>query len=269
MAERHFLRKIWSEFAGSKASLYGAGACFYLIVSILPTTMLLLALTPHVPVLESLVRELLRQLLPQALLPVAAELLEPLRQFPSPAVLSLSGLTLLWSASKGLQAMTDGFHAVLGLDREAGFVHRRLQAMANALLLLPGILILPAVSLFSQLLGPRLFWRRLLTAAMLGCLFSLLYRLLPRQQFPFRCCLQCGLLIGGCWVLFSYGYSIYVSCFSSYTSHYGGMGLAVLGAVWLHSCLTLLLYGAMLTKRLSASGKGLFSLILAQLRGRS
>ena len=78
MAERHFLRKIWSEFAGSKASLYGAGACFYLIVSILPTTMLLLALTPHVPVLESLVRELLRQLLPQALLPVAAELLEPL-----------------------------------------------------------------------------------------------------------------------------------------------------------------------------------------------
>ena len=46
-------------------------------------------------------------------------------------------------------------------------------------------------------------------------------------------------------MLVSWAFSIYVNYFAGYVKLYGGIGLLILTCIWLHICLLLFLYGAL------------------------
>ncbi|MEG0019288.1 MAG: YhjD/YihY/BrkB family envelope integrity protein, partial [Oscillospiraceae bacterium] len=55
-------------------------------------------------------------------------------------------------------------------------------------------------------------------------------------------------IASGGWLIFSFGYSIYINYFSSYASLYGSLGALMLFMLWLYMCMNILLVGALINK---------------------
>ncbi len=229
MTRFQILRQIWAPFSDSPSSTYAASACFYMLISLLPALLLSLSVLPYLPL------EPLWNLLPQAFRPIADYVLELVQEADPVAAISLSAVITLWSASKGVMAISTGLNAVMGFSGEASFFKRRLHAMISFLLLLTCLFALPFVS-------------GILVVPALWLFFSLLYWLLPKRRITFRCCCLGSILPTVGWLVLIWLFSIYVNYFSSYQRLYGSLGLLLMACIWLQWCILLLLYGGLLSK---------------------
>jgi len=256
------LRRIWKPFQESGASVHASCACFYILLSFLPSAAFLLSALSYVPSVQSGTIGLLYQVIPEPFHPILHAALRNLLQSNSLTVLSAAGLTTLWSASKGIWAIMNGLDAMLNRERRSNYWKQRLRAIVMLTLFVVVLFMVLQLILFgSQLLQSLhaafgitdFLWLHLPLAALtLSVFFSLIYRFLPRQRYPFALCLKTGGLVALCWVLFSRFFSIYVRYFTTGATLYGGIGLLILSAVWMQFSMIQFLYGMLYTKLLAS-----------------
>ena len=257
------LRELWAPFTKNSISTHAAGTCFYILLSLLPGIALGLTVLSASPAAS---RELVLQInniLPDALQPMAEYFISMIKPRNPAALLSLWAFLTLWSAAKGIMAMTDGMAAVLNCKEHKGFFRRRFHAMTTLLLLAVVLMGTLAINVFGkrllsyydhtfpQLYGTLLLLyklRHLYSLLVLSLFLALMYWLLPGRPLPFRRCLQSGLFSSAAWILASTGFSIYVNHFQSYQRLYGSLGLLLLASLWLQICISMLLYGVLLGK---------------------
>lgn len=77
-------------------------------------------------------------------------------------------------------------------------------------------------------------------------ILSMLFYLLPYNRIRFRFC-----FLGGCfsslgWIVSSRLFTLYVRWFSVSYQIYGGLGVFMMGGIWMYICISLLLYGGLL-----------------------
>ena len=260
------LRQLWAPFTGSPISLYAAGASFYLILSALPASAFLLALLPYLPVSQATWTHILEQTFPAPFLPIVFALLQAAAARRSAAILSLSALTALWSASKGILALMDGLNAAMSMEQKKLYILRRFTAIAYFLLLEAGLLAMLGFYVFGrQILDGCLRWfpglsdlmhlilrlRVVYTVLPLGFLFAAVFYFFPARRLRFRFCLAGGVISAVGWIVLSLGFSIYVNYISNLNRLYGSLGVILLAAVWLHSCMVLVLCGGLFAQLLS------------------
>lgn len=259
------LRRLWEPFTACHASLYAAGASFYILLSIFPTALFLLTLLPYLPLSLQALVEAVEQVVPAPFHPVIDYVFDTVESRSTVTLLSLSVLTTLWSASKGVLAIADGLNAVLDRDLETRYLRRRLSSIVYFLILAVALLTMLLLHVFGEALlaaCARWFPAAARAAAVIyhlrtpyllflfGLLFALIFYLFPRRAMEFRWCLAGGLATAGCWLFISWAFSIYVNQYAGYVKLYGGIGLLLLTCVWLHICLLLFLYGARATSLL-------------------
>lgn len=267
MQRLHTLSGLWQPFIRNHPTLYAAGASFYILLSVFPALVFLLNLLSHFPVVLEASMELLEYLIPASFLPLLEYINHTLAGGTSVALLSLSAIAVLWSASKGIMALMDGLNAVLGVEDRRGFLRRRILSVFYFLLLAASLIATLCIHALGQwILGVILrhfplissVWQHLLqlrflyTLLPLALLFALLYRVLPATKIYVRHCLLGGGLSAAGWLLFSALFSVYVTLFASRQFIYNGIGFLILTLLWLHICILLFLLG------------GIFSVLLSQ-----
>lgn len=232
------LQELWTPFTRSPANVYGSSACYYILLSLIPATVLLLHLVPELPI------ERLSELLPQQLRPMAQEILRQIQDAGSLTVASLSALLTLWSASRGILAIYEGMNQVMGCPVSHRFLRRQLGAIALFLGMAPILTGLFHLMQLGQRLLPVLLQFSWLAAILfLWAFFTLLYRLLPKCRIPIAFCTLGGFFAAGGWTALSWIFSLYIRYFSSYPQLYGGIGLLLLAFIWLKICVLLIFYG--------------------------
>ena len=251
------LTKLLRPFLKKNISLYAAGASFYLFLSILPASAMLLSIVPYLPIPDTFWKSAAGHLIPEAFLTPLYSLREYIFRNKSLTTLSLSAFTTLWSASKGVLFIMDGLNAALSLKPKQNYFYRRFLAIVYFLLLALGAFVILMVVIFGQRLL-NLFHIDLSALLpicgayiLLTFLFTLIYFLLPIHSVKLKHCLRSSVFSATGWLLFSWLYSIYVNLFPKYTQLYGIIGLLVLAAVWLRVCISVLLYGGILTRLFS------------------
>ena len=255
------LSALWQPFTSDRISLYAAGASFYILLSILPAAVFLLALLPQLPGVMDAVMEFLSDIIPSSMMPLAEEVYRTLTSGSSITLMSLSVLTILWSASKGIMALMDGLNAVLGQPDRRAFLLRRVLAIVYFLLLticLVATLLFHVLgqhiltALLRYLPGLSSLWELLLdgrimyTLPLLILLFTLLYRVLPARKVHLRYCVTGGVTAAILWLVISALFSIYVDYMSS-RQIYGSLGFLIFIMLWLHICILILLAGGVLS----------------------
>ena len=233
------LRKLWAPFSESRASVYAASACYYILLSILPSALLFMSLLPNLPISFRTWEIWFSQLLPEPFQPVAAYVLEQIERSEAFPYLSLSALTVLWSASKGIIAITDGLNAVLCHEEPVDFFRKRVLGMRSFLFFMLLLILL----LIGQTILSGYF-----AFALLILLFAMLYRFLPGRKLPFRCSILGGAFTATGWITVSWLFSVYVDHFDRYHRLYGTIGLLILACIWLQICILMILYGAILAE---------------------
>ncbi len=250
------LKSLWLPFTKSNASVHATSACYYILLSLIPASLLMTSLLPYLPISPTSWTQGLQQLIPgqffsiiQSLIPSAA----------SPVLASASAVVLLWSASKGVLAISDGLCALIGIPHGTRFIWRRLSAMLSFVLLSVLLFFILGLYVFGKRLLPFLGalsfplyrLRYLYVPIALSAMFTSAYYFLPKRAVPFRFCLIGSTLSAIGWIACSSLFSVYVNLTSGFHQRYGSTGILILACLWLQFCITLLLYGGLLADLLA------------------
>lgn len=264
--------KLWLKFKNifdsvfrRHTSLYVSSSCFYLIISFIPSILLLLSAASLYPSIAEW-GFLIQEIVPSDLYPIFKDIVEVVNHHPTVGLISVSGLVTIWSASKGILSIRTGLDHVMESETDQPYIRRRLRAICSLLplLLLGGGVLLFFVfgesfitalvntqTNFPKVLTRLLKYRFLYASAALFLILSIMYRIVPTNKHPFRDCLIGGVFTASAWQIVSGFFSIYVRSISSYRIHYGSLGVLFLGLIWLQISIHLILIGGRLVYLLS------------------
>ena len=205
--------------------------------------------------------DLLAGFLPDVLMPAARRLVISTYQNTSGAVISLSALTGLWSASRGIYGLLTGLNAIYGVKESRGYFYTRAISVFYTFLFLLMLLATLLLNVFGttflsslppgnlglvQFLGELAPWRFLVMLLLQTGLFSAMFMAFPNQKCQFREALPGAVLSSVGWLIFSDLYSVYVRNFSGYANIYGSVYAVALSMLWLYFCLSIVFYGGAL-----------------------
>lgn len=250
--------------------LHSAYTTFFLILSLFPALLLLLGLLRYTSFLPSDLVDLLEGWLPPSLMPTVHTLVRASYEHSSGAVISVSVIAALWSASRGMLGIRSGLNAVVGHRQTRSYWHRRIVSMfytASFLVLVTMTLVLhvfgnalvdylwmttqPALMILMRLIDLRL----ILLLALQTFLFVFMYAWLPEKRSRIRQCLPGAFFASLLWLIFSRLFSIYVTHFTKYTNIFGSIYALALGMLWLYFCIFIFFYGGVLNRILVARTK--------------
>ena len=248
--------------------LYAANAGYFLVLSLFPMLVLIISILRYTPFdIHSLIN-LLAGVLPSALLPKAEQLILSTYHSTSSAVVGLSALTALWSASRGIYSLLSGMNAIYGVEENRSYLHIRLISVAYTFLFIVVLLLtlvlhvfgtalvellqhstLPLLQLLTNVIDLRFFLLLFIQTA----LFTAMFMAFPNRRNTLGASLPGALLSAIGWTVFSQLFSLYVEHFPYYANIYGSVYAVALSMLWLYFCLLILFYGGVLNRLLIRS----------------
>lgn len=244
-------------------TVHSASACFFVVLAVFPTLVLLLSLVRYTGISVDTLTELLGGVIPQALMPAAERLIISTYRASTGTVLSLSALTALWSASRGMHGLLTGMNSIYGVAENRGYFYTRSMSVFYTFAFLVVLLLTlvlhvfgksvarwlasmdtPFTDLIAQVLNMRFFLLLILQTL----LFTAMYVFLPNQRNGFMESLPGALMSSIGWLLLSQLFSIYVENFNAYANIFGSVYAVALTMLWLYLCVCILFYGGALNR---------------------
>lgn len=243
--------------------VHAAHAGYFIILSVFPTLVLLLGLLRYTSLEAADLMDLMEGFLPAALQPHAWDLISDAFGNVSGAVLSVSALTALWSASKGIYGLMRGINAAGGIRERRSWLHVRLLCAGYMVLFLLVLLLTLVLHVFGSTIvtwlrvrGSVPFWAELVNlrffvlVAIQSLLFCMMFMYLPGENRGFWESLPGALLASLGWMGASALFSVYVEHVSGYTSIFGPVYAVALVMLWLYVCVSIVLYAAVVNRLL-------------------
>lgn len=252
------LRRIIRQMAALKIPLYAANVCYFLVLSLFPGLLLVLASLRYTGLSANDLILFLEDLLPGALLPWAEGLIVSTYYNASAAAISVSAFAALWSASRGIYGLMAGLNRVYGVREDRSWLRKRVISVLYLGLFLVVLLATLVIHVFGLKLLEMLQrtqlpltrgilelvnWRMVILLSVQALTFSLMYMTLPNRDNRFFDGLPGAVLAALGWQGFSRAFSSYVLRVENYTALYGPVYSMALGMLWLYCCMLILLFG--------------------------
>ena len=269
-----FFQNISSLLRQDQILLFSAGSSFFLLLSAVPFLMLLLSISQvFLPVTREEIFITLQSVIPEDFLPLLGAVAEQLSQSGSIPLLSVTAVTALWSASRGIASLERGMAGVYEIPVRQGFIRDALRSFLYTVGFIVLILITQLLLVFGVQIADTLMHyfpalempltrlmnaRGLFIFAILTLFFTLFHRLILRRvregERQMRVLPGASLSAGG-WMLFSFIYSLYIRYFPRASYLYGGLALLLVMMLWVYFCMIILLCGAEVNKILHRAGE--------------
>ncbi len=250
-----FLRKLRED----KVSAFAAQTAFFVILSFIPFLMFLLTLLHFLPIEAEDLITVIQSFFPPAIHDFMIMLLEEVFLKTSTALLSISVLAALWSASKGFLVIIRGLNEVYGNRETRNYFAVRILStfytVIFAVVLIVTLLLLVfgnQIYLYIQSRVPLLEHAAFLVISIrtiavflaLTAYFLVVYLVIPNRKSRIADELPGALLSAAGWLGFSYLYSFYIDNISNFSAMYGSLTAIVLCMIWLYACMYIMFIGA-------------------------
>ena len=252
------IKSFTKAFKAAQVTTYASSAAFYIFLSIIPIIVLLFTIIPYTPLTQEGVLKVLLDILPDSLdtftTGIVAEVYDK-----NIAILSVSAIILLWSASKGMQAITLGLNSINGVKETRNFVLLRLEACLYTVILL--LLMLISLSIFvfgnfildyvtmwihvDEIYHVMVEWRFLIEWIFYAIPIAVLYAWVPNNRTKPHTQWRGAAFTGVSWTLFSYAFSLYLEIFPAF-SIYVSLTTVIIAMFWLFVAMNLLFLGALI-----------------------
>lgn len=253
------------EISRMRIGVHAANTSYFLILAVFPTLVLLLGLLQYTRFDAADLVSLLEGLVPPALLPEAEVLIHGMQKSTSSAVVGLSALGALWSASRGIFGLLTGLNAIYGVPENRSYFYTR----AISLFYTFAFLIVLLLTLVFHVFGTGLLeflrhstggflrfvlriidLRFFLLLFLQTVLFTAMFMALPNRRNRLADSLPGAFLASSGWLIFSHLFSVYVENFSNYATVYGSVYAMAVSMLWLYFCILILFYGGLLNRYL-------------------
>lgn len=254
----NYIRYFLNRLSRHCTSAFSGQACLFIIISFFPFVMFLLTLIRYLPITESSLLQICQDALPPAFSSFVVSIIEEIYSKSTNALLSVTVITALWSASRGFLTIIKGLNYAYDIPETRNYI--RLRFIAAIYTLIFAILIL--VTLVVLVCGNRLYRELQSVSPFLGNLvkmivdirtlmgffilflfFLILFLFIPNRRSHIINEIPGALVSSAGWIGFSYLFSIYIDYFGNYSYTYGSLTAIVLLMLWLYSCMYILFIG--------------------------
>ena len=249
---------------------WSAQAAYFILLSAVPLLMFVIILLGALAPFDVIgVQEVMMQFFTENISGQLAQFAAEIKSHSTVPLASVTMVFLVWAATKGIRSLSSGIDAIYAYGEKYNFIQLAVRsvgyafAMILVFILAFGLLVLaaPIEALLRNFLGDWAdFILKIINAGSvifymaLTVLFATAYKSLAKSNISFKQQLPGAAFAAAGWIIYSFGYSIYIRNFSSYSALYGSFGAVMLFMLWLYMCMNILLCGALINK-LMADGK--------------
>jgi len=245
--------------------VYAANAGYFIVLSLFPGLVLLLGILRFTGLQVTSFIDILYSVLPAALMDTVETLVFSTYDNSSGALVGISALTAIWSASKGVYGFLTGLNTIYGVSEDRGYFYTRFISVLYTFLFFGVLLLTLVIHVFGttilqmlplresplfRILAGIIDLRVVLLLGLQSLIFALIFTFLPNGRNRFRDTIPGALLASTGWLVFSSGFSVYVERFAGLRNIYGSVNTFALGMLWLYFCLCILFYGGALNQYL-------------------
>ena len=244
---RGFMKRLNEDHVGA----YAAQSAYFILLSFIPFVLLVVTLVKYTPLTRDDVYSVLINMLPTEFQSYVGGIVNEIF-YQSVAYMPITIITTLWSAGKGIAALTNGLNSIYHVTETRNYIINRLRGMAYTLIFVAAFLTSLVLLVFGTRIQNKLTEHlpmvarvtSLITTGVLAVLFLVLYKCIPNRKASFKS--QCpGALISSlAWSIFSLAFSMYLDIALAASNMYGSLTMIVFIMIWMYFCMWILLIGA-------------------------
>lgn len=241
-------------------SAYAAQGAYFILLSFIPCLLLLVTLVRYTPITQEMILEGIFQFVPEngGIRDLIAGIVQEVYT-KSAAVVPISAVFTLWSAGKGIQALTNGLNSIYHVRETRFYLFNRLRSAFYTLMLLLALvstLILLVfgnsiqrklevhIPVIARLTSMVISMRTGIALVVLAIFFLVLYKVVPNRKASFKSQIPGAVISAVAWSLFSLGFSFYLDYFDGMSNMYGSLTTIMLVMLWMYFCMCIVLIGA-------------------------
>lgn len=259
---KYLSRKVTANRIGT----YAAQTAFFMFLSLIPLVMLLLSLLRQFGSNEIVIAGIAESFTPEVISSFFDLYMDEIMDDSKLSFTIVSGVVLLWSASKGVFAIIGGLNSIYEIKEDRNYFYIRFFAMfytvAFIVILVCALILMVFGDKFNDLLYSFLpdlkglvyilsSLRFIIGFVALVLFFTLLYKALPSGKQKFSDQLPGAVISSAGWVSFSMLFSYFVDNFSNYANIYGSLTAIIVLMLWLYICMYIMFFGAEINMILS------------------
>ena len=234
---------------------------FFFLLSLFPLLIFIMTLLPFLNFDQAEVFLLIRDYAPASVSRLIENTLNEILKNRNGGLLSIGALATVWSASKGMNALTKALNRSYFTEESRSFIMARGMSIVFTVMLIAVLVVALVLPVFGQQIGVLafsymgleegflIFWaglRWLVPPVLIFFVFSLTYWLVPNLKIRFKSVLPGALFATVGWILTSLAFSFYVGSYGSYSSTYGSIGTIIVLMIWLYFSAIILMLGGQL-----------------------
>ena len=247
-------------------SSQSANTCYFLVLSFFPMLVLLLGMLRYTGLEATRLTDLVEGYLPDALMPAAERLILNTYRNSTGTIVSISVVTALWSASRGIYGLVLGLNRIYEVSENRGYWRTRGLSMVYTfaflvvLVLTVGLNVFeetflhvasvadhPVLHFLSDVVNLRFFVLLIIQTA----LFTAIFMVLPNRRNRLMDSLPGAIFAAIGWMIFTELYSWYITSFTAYANIFGSVYAVALSMLWLYCCISIVFYGGALNHYLA------------------
>ena len=248
-----FLEKVGRDHVGA----YAAQSAFFLVLSLIPIILLLLTLVRYTPVTKADVMTAVYEVFPKTIRATMISIVNEVYN-QSRAVIPLTALMTMWSAGRGVLAITNGLNCIHEEIETRNYIFLRIRAAFYTVLFIIAIVLSlvllgfgNSISMFVNEHVPIFRYvtdfiieiRTVTTLLVLIVFSTCIYRFLPNHKVKIKYQFPGAVFTAFGWTLASFIFSVYMDIFKGFSNMYGSLTTIVLIMLWLYFCMYVMLLG--------------------------
>ncbi len=244
---------IWARVRKHHLFSFAATSAYFLLLSFIPFILVLLVLIRYTTLSETDMMNVLISVVPSQLEKFVSLIVKEVYT-KSAALVPISVVIALWSASKAFHALTYGLNEICGVKEVRNWFYIRFRSMLYTLVLAVILLAMLFLLVFGRGLRVEsgqqvssaarfiLTNRYALSCILMTAAFVFMYKVLPDRKMDTIGQIPGAILVGIAWTAFSWILSIFYS--PSVMNTYGSLTAVILAMIWMYFCMYFFLIGA-------------------------
>ena len=256
--------ELTSDISSHHVGAYAAQTAYFLMLSMIPIILLLLTMIKYTPVTKADVMTAVIQVFPSSVDSLITSIVNQVYN-QSMGVVPLTIVVTLWSAGKGVLALTTGLNCVYKCNEARNYVILRIRATVYTVMIIMVVIFLLVLAVFGNSLNifigrhvplmaeiaDRMLELRSIITPIVMIIFSLIiYKFLPNRKCKFWSQIPGAVFATIGWMIISWIFSVYVDIFTGFSSMYGSLTTIVLIMLWMYFCMYSTLLGGEVNMRL-------------------
>ena len=250
-----FIIKFVNKATADSVPAYAAQVAFFVMRSFFPFMMLLVMIVSKLSVMNTNVLGYILRVVPSGLESYVAYIVDDVVNANVQSFTLITVFVSLWSAAKGIQALSTGLNKIYGVEQNKNYFLVRLICALYTLVFMVLCIVVIAIQAFGSQIAHKIIdnypafadatllilsLKNVVTFLVIFVFLLLIYYQLPNRR---------GHMLA--WMLMTRGFSVYIKYSADNSKMYGSMTSVVLIIIWLYIGMQIVLYGAEINYYLS------------------